>query len=51
LINNGNVAVSVAFVIWMKPIIIYLLTVITNVYLFAGLRCIDHFRFLSDLLG
>ncbi|KAL5653831.1 hypothetical protein ACJX0J_033150, partial [Zea mays] len=30
LINNGNVAVSVAFVIWMKPINIYLLTVIAQ---------------------
>ncbi|KAL5675853.1 hypothetical protein ACJX0J_011984, partial [Zea mays] len=53
LINNGNVAASVAFVIWMKPIIIYLLTVITNVYLFAGfligLRCIDRFPFLSEI--
>ncbi|KAL5661148.1 hypothetical protein ACJX0J_028273 [Zea mays] len=48
IINNGNVAVSVAFHLFIDCHVAHF---ITNVYLFAGLRCIDHFHFLSDLLG
>ncbi|KAL5679424.1 hypothetical protein ACJX0J_005809, partial [Zea mays] len=49
LINNGNVAVSVAFHLFIDCHVAHFIR--NDLGFLVGLRCIDRFRFLSDLLG